>query len=133
MKKLLAIFFSVIVLSACSAKDAAITEYKADAKHLESIVFKGVDQHSDSLVFLDGNVTIVEDAIFNSIKPNTNPEDLVGKSKSEKTYKIVSISTKGDTYFVKGENNFSLELKRVGNRIISDEEGQKYDTSVELD
>lgn len=133
IKKLFLLIVCTLLLAACSTNSAENVEYPAREKHLENIILQGVDQQNDSLIFENGNLTIKVDDILNAIKPETNPEDVKGKSKSEDAYKIVSITTKGDTYFIKAEDDFSLELKRVGKRIFSDENGKKYQTNLDLD
>lgn len=45
-------------------------EFKANEKHLENIVFQGLDQQADSLSFIDGQLTIVvdENGVYCKIK-----------------------------------------------------------------
>ncbi|MDX1772423.1 MAG: hypothetical protein R3328_12900 [Planococcaceae bacterium] len=62
-----------------------------------------------------------------------NPKDGEGKEASEVVYQDIQVKTKGDTYFITSGNDLSLELQRIGERILQDENGERYATSQTLE
>lgn len=124
MKKLWVVLFSIIFLAACT------NEYPAKNSHLEDIIFFEQNNRSNQLIFSEGTLTIIHDGL--EIKPDMNPSDGAGKEKTEVVYQDFQIKTKGDTYFITNEDDLSLELQRIGERIVQDEDGKRYGTSQTL-
>lgn len=132
MKKIIVLVFSALMLTACSSSSAESNEYKAEVKHLENTTLTGRDNTHNSLQFVDNELVIIHDEISNIVKPETDIEQAEGKEKTETTYKNVKVTVKNDMYFIEADN-LSMELKRTGKRIISDEKGEDYQTSHDLD
>ena len=125
MKRLWVVLFSIFFLAACT------NEYPAEKSHLEDIIFFEQDNQSNQLIFSEGNLTIIQSGI--QIKPDINPKDGEWKEPSEVVYQDIQIKTKGDTYFITSGNDLSLELQRIGERILQDENGERYGTSQTLE
>lgn len=90
-----------------------------------------MDNQGNQLIFWEGNLTIINDGV--EIKPDIDPSDAKGKERSEVVYHDIQIKTKGDTYFITNGDDLSLELQRIGERILQDENGQRYSTSQNLE
>ncbi|MBU0903547.1 MAG: hypothetical protein KKF57_00005 [Firmicutes bacterium] len=125
MKKLWVVLFSMFFLTACT------NEYPAMKSHLEDIIFFEQDNQSNQLIFSEGSLTIIQSGL--EIKPDMNPKDGEGKEPSEVIYQDIQIKTKGDTYFITSGKDLSLELRRIGERIFQDENGERYGTSQTLE
>ena len=81
--------------------------------------------------FSKGTLTIIHNGL--EIKPDMDPSDAVGKENSEIVYQDIQVKTKGDTYFISNGDDLSLELQRIGERILKDENGERYSTSQTLE
>jgi len=125
MKKWWVVLFSMFFLAACT------NEYPAKKSHLEDIIFSEQGNTSNQLIFSEGTLTIIQSGL--EIKPDMNPKDGEGKEPSEVVYQDIQVKTKGDTYFITSGNDLSLELKRIGERILQDENGERYATSQTLE
>lgn len=125
MKKLWVVLFSTLFLTACT------NEYPAKKSHLEDIIFSEQGNISNQLIFSEGNLTIIHNGI--DIKPDMDPKDGKGKERSEVVYQDIQVKTKGDRYFITSGNDLSLELRRIGECILLDENGERYGTSRTLD
>ncbi|WP_394191856.1 hypothetical protein [Paenisporosarcina quisquiliarum] len=124
MKKLWVVLFSMFFLAACT------NEYPAEKSHLEDIIFFEQDNQSNQLIFSEGSLTIIQSGL--EIKPDMDPKEGEGKEPSEVVYRDIQVKTKGDTYFITSGDELSLELQRIGERILQDENGERYGTSQTL-
>lgn len=104
----------------------------ANLNHISGslVIFFEQDNRSNQLIFSEGTLTIIHDGL--EIKPDMNPSDGAGKEKTEVVYQDFQIKTKGDTYFITNGDDLSLELQRIGERIVQDEDGKRYGTSQTL-
>lgn len=120
----LSVISGLLFLTACSDNTV---DYPADESHLENIIFTGQQNSNNQFIFHEGELTIKINELM--VTPDTDPADLTGKEKSEVVYHDIKIDTDGDKYMITGANDFSLELQRIGERILMDEDGQRYSTS----
>ena len=123
----LSILTVLLLLSACNDNKV---EYTAKESHLENMIFMGQQNKNNQFIFNEGDLTIKIDEFM--LTPDTDPTDAAGKEKSEVVYHDIKIKTDGDKYMITGSNDFSLELQRIGERILVDEDGQRYSTSKTL-
>lgn len=123
----LSITASLLFLTACNNT----VEYPAKESHLKNEIFTGQQNSNNQFIFNEGELTIIIDEFM--VNPDTDPADAVGKEKSEIVYHDIQIKTDGDKYMITGDHNLSLELQRIGDRILMDKDGQRYSTSKYLD
>ncbi len=123
----LSITASLLFLTACNNT----VEYPAKESHLENAIFIAQQNPTNQFIFNEGELTVIIDEFM--VKPDTDPTDAEGKEKSEVVYHDIQIKTDGNKYMITGDNDFSLELQRIGDRILMDEDGQRYSTSKSLD
>lgn len=107
--------------------------YIARKRDLINTIFTDPVNPGNTLIFTENELSIITDPSVNAIKPDVDPSELKNNAKTEVIYKNIKIKTSGDKYFITGDNAFSLELKKVGQRIIADPEGNEYSTSIPLD
>lgn len=119
---------ALLFLTACSDKTV---EYPAKESHFENITFVGQQNSNNQFIFNEGDLTIKIDEFM--VTPDSDPADAAGKEKSEIVYNDIQIETDGDKYTITGANNFTLQLQRIGERILMDEDGQRYSTSRTLE
>lgn len=102
-----------------------LTDYRtinlleAKPEHLKNMSL--TNRYNDQLMYIfDG------DTIY--YRGRTNTFELV-----EKTYTNIQIETEGDQYFITGDDGFSWTLTRTAPRILQDEKGIEYTTSVKFE
>lgn len=99
----------LFVLSACSD-----SEYKAEASMIEDMIYISQGDHTQKLSFLHDELTITDESNY---------------TLEEKEYGEYELSTKDDTFYLKFEDGSELTFKRVGERLLEDEEGTIYQPS----
>lgn len=107
--------------------------FVAKAAVLEEIQFVDIIHKGNTLNFSKGTLTIVNNEINNVVKPNLDTEDLVGLKNNNKVISNIKIHTKGDTFYISGDENFSMTLQIIAPRIVKDEKGNEYSTSSYLE
>ncbi|MFJ8260758.1 hypothetical protein ACIQ4I_02210 [Rummeliibacillus sp. NPDC094406] len=107
--------------------------YEAKAVYLKEIQFVDRIHKGNTLNFSKGKLTIVNNEIYNAIKPNMDTEDLAGLKNNIKVISNIKINTKGDTFYITGDENFSMTLQIIAPRIVMDEKGNEYSTSTYLE
>lgn len=127
LKSSFVLILSFLLLGGCtSEKNEAITAKEDD---LRSKIFASVDSPDSTLSFTDTGLEINIDTTLNKVTPDTKPSDITPSSSLEKVIDPVKIDVDKDMYILSDEDDFSLILKKIGDRIIRDEEGNEYHTS----
>ena len=130
MKKYFALILCCIFLIACSNENS--NAFHAKKSHLENIVFSGVDEKANQLIFQNDQLTIIVNELMNTISPTVNVNELANKKEATEIVTISKIEVDGNIYKIYGENDFYFELARIGERIVEDSEGTRYQTSANL-
>lgn len=99
----------LFMLVACSN-----SEYKAEVSMVEDTIYISQGDHTKKLSFLNDELTITDESDY---------------SLDEKKYGEYELSTKGDTFYLIFKDGSQLSFKRVGERLIEDEEGTVYQPS----
>lgn len=131
MKKILVLISSALLLTACSSSSAGSSEYQADETHLQNITLTGRDNTFNSLQFNEDELTVTNNELLNSLTPEIDTEEFEGKENIEKVYTNIKVSAKDDTYTIKADG-LSMKLVRTGERILTDENGEDYQTNLDL-
>lgn len=142
--KALTVLALLIMLSGCNFSinekdstnqgvvDFTITkvEYEAKATDFEE---GGFENNRGQRVFIENGELILSGS--GPYDPTTTSAiDLVFRAQGyeiqpiHQAYQNTEISTKGDTYHITADNGVSLKFKKIGQRIIVDEEGEEYFT-----
>lgn len=111
-----------ILLTACSAQTTSTS--------LDGLYFTGRYNSLNSLEF-KGNTLIVKKGEDN-IKPSMEPEDVRVVKNEQQTYKGIQVEIKDDRYYITGDDEFSMTLKKTGKRIVEDASGEEYVASYEF-
>ena len=150
--KVFAFLIILVLLSGCSF---SMNENKSSSSNVEDSVGAEVDESSSTKVEYEAKATDFEDGGFENNRgqrvfiengeltlsgsgpydpTTTSAIDLVFKAQGYEiqpvyqAYKNTRISTEGDTYHITADNGVSLKFKKIGERIIVDEEGEEYFT-----
>jgi hypothetical protein len=131
MKKRIGLLFLIVsfifLLVACSDD---VTQYEAKASDFEDAGFENTNNQrivvigKDLLIF--GNFNTKKK--MSSIDKTFKSENFVSDQSYQKKYKNVKITTKKDKYYITADGGISLEFKKIGDRIIVDEEGVEFFT-----
>ncbi len=107
-KKILSLLFLSLffTLTACSN-----SEYTAEESMMEDTLYMNQGGHNKHLFFVDDELTIKDES---------------NDSLDVKEYGKYKLSTKGDTFSLTFDDGSQLTFKRVGERLIEDEEGTIY-------
>jgi len=118
----------IFLLAACSedviqyeAKPSDFEDGGFENKYTQIIAINGEELLFFTSNYVDPKKKTSLDKIFDSEDSAGNPLD--------KIYKNFKIKTKKDRYYITVEDGLSLEFKKIGERIIVDEEGVEYYTS----
>lgn len=118
MKKMMIYLVFVLCLSACAT---------SAANPLEGQRLTGRDNTTNMMTF-DGNQLEIQQGESN-VKPYMDTQKSVKVKKS--TYDDVTVTLDGDTYTIEAKG-LSMKLKKVGKRLLEDEQGETYVTTMEL-
>ncbi|MBD8026365.1 hypothetical protein H9636_06805 [Ureibacillus sp. Re31] len=108
-------------------------EFKADKSDFEENLF--TNRQNQTIGSLIDNEIIILGSYNKQEREKTSLDDIISKSSEstgdevEITFKNAEITTKGDKYYITADNGLSLVFRKVGDRIIEDEEGQEYYTA----
>lgn len=107
-KRILSLLFLSLIftLTACSN-----SEYKAEESMIEDALFVNQGGQNKNLFFVNDELTIKDES---------------KDSLDVKEYGKYKLSTKGDTFSLTFDDGSQLTFKRVGERLIEDEEGTVY-------
>jgi len=129
LKKRGLLFISIAFIFLLAACSEDVIQYEAKPSDFEDGGFKNkysqiIAIEGEELLFFSSNYDHTEkktslDKIFES--EDSAEEPLI--------YKNVKIKTEKDRYYITAEDGLSLEFKKIGERIIVDEEGVEYYTS----
>ncbi len=139
-----AILTLLVLLSGCSfsvsdnesssstSKDAAVpeVEYEAKATDFED---GGFTNNRGQLIIVENGELILSGPGPYDTK-RTTAIDLVFKAQGYEiqpvfqAFQNAKISTEGDTYHITADDDVSIKFKKIGERIIIDEEGEEYFT-----
>ena len=81
-------------------------------------------------LFSEGELLYRADSRLFIERPKSADEKPLSGELIENTYTNIKISTKGNQYFITGDDGFSLTLKRIGERLLVDQEGNEYITPI---
>ncbi|MCZ8541890.1 hypothetical protein [Psychrobacillus psychrodurans] len=117
----------IFLLTACSEE---VIQYEAKATDFEESGFK--NKYSQIISIHDEELLIF--TTYDHTEKKTSIDKIFELEDStekplQKIYKNVKIKTKKDRYYITAEDGLSLEFRKIGERIIVDEEGVEYYTS----
>lgn len=106
---------------------------EAKPEHLQDMIIK--NRYNDQIMysFSNGTLHYRSDTRLYYERPKTEDEKPVSGELIEKTYTNIQIETEGDQYFITGDDGFSWTLTRTAPRILQDEKGIEYTTSVKFE
>lgn len=117
----------IFLLVACSED---VIQYEAKPSDFEDSGFK--NKYSQ-IIAIHGEELLIFTTYDHNEKKTSIDEIFESEDSTEKPlqkiYKNVKIRTKKDRYYITAEDGLSLEFKKIGDRIIVDEEGVEYYTS----
>ncbi|MFF2753305.1 hypothetical protein ACFVR1_06055 [Psychrobacillus sp. NPDC058041] len=126
-KRIGSLFLSVIFLLVACSED--VTQYEAKASDFEDAGFENTNNQRIVAIgkdlFIFGNFNTKSKTSIDKILES---ENFVSDQSYQKKYKNVKITTKKDKYYITADGGISLEFKKIGDRIIVDEEGVEYFT-----
>ncbi|MER2079790.1 hypothetical protein [Psychrobacillus psychrotolerans] len=130
MKKLMLLFFSALLLVACtdSSKNDELKAYVSD---LESGFINNSNQIivlSEEGIRISSHVQSGKSHRKSNIDKVLEKENIPLNQQFNKVYKEATIKTDGSKYYVTLDENIKLEFEKVGLRIIEDPEGVEYYT-----
>jgi len=129
LKKRFLLFISIAFIFLLAACSEDVIQYKAKSSDFEDGGFK--NKHSQTIA-INGEELLIFNNYDHTEKTSIDKifesEDSTEKPR-QKIYKNVKIKTKKDRYYITAEDGLSLEFKKIGERIIVDEEGVEYYTS----
>lgn len=118
MKKMIMCLALVLCLSACAS---------SASNPLDGQRLTGRDNTMNMMTF-DGKQLEIQQGESN-VKPYMDTQKSVKVKKS--TYDDVTVTLEGDTYTIEAKD-LSMKLKKVGKRLLEDEQGETYVTTMEL-
>lgn len=118
MKKIMMCLALVLCLSACAS---------SAANPLDGQRLTGRDNTMNMLTF-DGDQLEIQQG-ENNVKPYMDTQKSVKVKKA--TYDDVTVTLDGDTYTIEAKG-LSMKLKKFGKRLLEDEQGETYVTTMEL-
>lgn len=127
--KLIVLSWGLLLVVGCSA------EYPAEESHLEGALFSG-QSGAGQMIFSEGTLRVMNNDP--QVTPSTEPSDIEEMAQEETAipsngeYKV-DVSASGDTYEIQTEDGFTFTLKRIGERIFEDEDGNTYNTDEYFD
>ncbi|QUG40413.1 hypothetical protein KD050_14070 [Psychrobacillus sp. INOP01] len=131
MKKLMLMFFSVLLLVACtdSSKNDELKAYVSDFENSGFINRAGqIIVLSEEGIMIDSHVLRGKSNKKSNIDKVLEKENIPLTQQFNKVYKDATIKTDGSKYYVTLDENIKLEFEKVGLRIIEDPEGVEYYT-----
>ena len=107
--------------------------YQAKPEHLQNMLLQ--NRYNDQITYFFSNGTLYyhSDTRFFYEKPEIEDEKPAPRELVEKTYTNIKIKTKGNQYFITGDDGFSLTLTRTAPRILQDEKGIEYTTPMKFE
>jgi hypothetical protein len=83
--------------------------------------------------FDDGTLYFRNNDRVNGTEEPTFGHDPIWPETIEKTYTNIKIETKGNQYFITGDNGFKWTLTRIAPRIFKDDKGIEYTVTMDID
>lgn len=129
----LSLLIFIFIIGCSEEQETNKGEFTADKSDFEDNLF--TNRQNQTIGSLIENEIIILGSYSKQAREKTSLDDIISKtSKStgedvELTFKNAEIKTKGDKYYITADNGLSLVFKKVGDRIIEDEEGQEYYTA----
>ena len=146
MKKM-KVFLCLIILVLVSGCSLSMNENESDSSSVNNSVGTKVEYEAKATDFEDGGFTnnrgqliIVENGelILSGPGPydstRTTAIDLVFQAQGYDTQPVyqafqnANVTTEGDTYYITADDDVSIKFRKIGERIIVDEEGEEYFT-----
>ncbi|WP_339172893.1 hypothetical protein MKY51_13520 [Solibacillus sp. FSL R5-0691] len=103
-----------------------VNMYETKPEHLKDVMVQNRYKYNIQYVFDNGTLHYKDDTRIYIEKPKSKDEKPYSGELIEKTYTNIQIETKGNQYFITGDNGFSWTLTRTAPRILVDEKGIEY-------
>ena len=127
MRKRGLLFISIAFIFLLAACSEDVIQYEAKPSDFEDGGFKN---KNDQIIAIEGEALLFFTSNYVDSKKKTSLDKIFESEDSagnplHKIYKNVKIKTEKDRYYITAEDGLSLEFKKIGERIIVDEEGEK--------
>ena len=129
MKKRGLLFISIAFIFLLAACSEDVIQYEAKPSDFEDGGFK--NKYSQ-IIAIEGEELLFFSSNYDDTEKKTSLDKIFESEDSAEEpiiYKNVKIKTEKDRYYITAEDGLSLEFKKIGERIIVDEEGVEYYTS----
>ena len=128
MKSIVLFLMMTLLLTACVEKDDSLKAHVSDFKD------SGFRNNNGKVIVLVEDGIMVSGTLRLHEKKKSSIDEVLEKENAEsdqlfnKMYHNGKIETKGSTYYVMLDDDFSLIFEKVGERIIEDAKGVEYFT-----